>query len=855
MSAQVILEIIPEVSGTEQVESEIQGVGKAAQDAFKKANEENAKYESYMQRIEKAVIATGKANKNSNQEIQKTIAAFKQLASVIGQGALEQVAIEAEQAAKDVQQFGGEILKTAEKSKSMKAELRGLKAELAAMEEAGNDTGAEFERMVMRAAQLEDQIGDTAARVRALASDTFALDGSIELLNGVAAGYAAVQGVQGLFGEQNEDLQKTLLKVQSAMALVTAAQQLKLLTEKQSTAQLLINQGIEKFGVGIRNAYALATGRLTAAEVAQAAAARGAAASQQILNTVMSVSPVLLLVSAVALLVAVWSKYGDKSKENYEIEKELYGLRAKGFEETISNLDKFYSRLNDIRETQLRLAQIQKRNELELFDIKKLQLDQEERNIQSKRRAVGSETELVSKLDAAYEDYYAKLIDNDGAAAAAAKARIDFLEGQKKLLVELEDAEKKLANQRTILEAERLAKIKEIEKREALASAEAKVLIAADGSKKQLDAQVRVFKEEYRQAIDNANLTNSEKTKLYLEYLRKVRKAEQDFFKVDNIERKSQSINDIFNITGLDNQGKAAIALTVGFSPEEIKKKLQELNELVLAGTGDFKPVEIPVKPKADMDLFKQVYGAAIEAAKMITDSFYEDEAQKRKEDLTNTLSKIDEQKQAELSNKELTEAQRKAIEDKYRRLEAAAKLRAWKADQQAKGEQALINGLLAFTQSLAQQGYPAGLISGGIALGLAGVQAGLIFGKEPPEFAEGTKGNKVTPPGFKLVGEEGPELIYDGGGKKVITAPDTAKILAAYNIPALPDLSGAMALKDAAVGYAMPVIDYDKLGEAVGRNIAKHPKVALSIDKKGLQIHYISGNRKIQILNNDYSG
>mgnify|MGYP000933066306 CR=1 FL=1 len=855
MSAQVILEIIPEVSGTEQVESEIQGVGKAAQDAFKKANEENAKYESYMQRIEKAVIATGKANKNSNQEIQKTIAAFKQLASVIGQGALEQVAIEAEQAAKDVQQFGGEILKTAEKSKSMKAELRGLKAELAAMEEAGNDTGAEFERMVMRAAQLEDQIGDTAARVRALASDTFALDGSIELLNGVAAGYAAVQGVQGLFGEQNEDLQKTLLKVQSAMALVTAAQQLKLLTEKQSTAQLLINQGIEKFGVGIRNAYALATGRLTAAEVAQAAAARGAAASQQILNTVMSVSPVLLLVSAVALLVAVWSKYGDKSKENYEIEKELYGLRAKGFEETISNLDKFYSRLNDIRETQLRLAQIQKSNELELFDIKKLQLDQEERNIQSKRRAVGSETELVSKLDAAYEDYYAKLIDNDGAAAAAAKARIDFLEGQKKLLVELEDAEKKLADQRTILEAERLAKIKEIEKREALASAEAKVLIAADGSKKQLDAQVRVFKEEYRQAIDNTNLTNSEKTKLYLEYLRKVRKAEQDFFKVDNIERKSQSINDIFNITGLDNQGKAAIALTVGFSPEEIKKKLQELNELVLAGTGDFKPVEIPVKPKADMDLFKQVYGAAIEAAKMITDSFYEDEAQKREEDLTNTLSKIDEQKQAELSNKELTEAQRKAIEDKYRRLEAAAKLRAWKADQQAKGEQALINGLLAFTQSLAQQGYPAGLISGGIALGLAGVQAGLIFGKEPPEFAEGTKGNKVTPPGFKLVGEEGPELIFDGGGKKVITAPDTAKILAAYNIPALPDLSGAMALKDAAVGYAMPVIDYDKLGEAVGRNIAKHPKVALSIDKKGLQIHYISGNRKIQILNNDYSG
>jgi predicted nucleic acid-binding Zn-ribbon protein len=50
------------------------------------------------------------------------------------------------------------------------------------------------------------------------------------------------------------------------------------------------------------------------------------------------------------------------------------------------------------------------------------------------------------------------------------------------------------------------------------------------------------------------------------------------------------------------------------------------------------------------------------------------------------------------------------------------------------------------------------------------------------PAFKTGTKGSTVTPPGWKLVGEEGPELINTPGGEKVITAPDTASILSKYN-------------------------------------------------------------------------
>ena len=44
MAEQVILEIVPQVVGEEAIENEIKGVGEAAQQAFKKANTENAKY-------------------------------------------------------------------------------------------------------------------------------------------------------------------------------------------------------------------------------------------------------------------------------------------------------------------------------------------------------------------------------------------------------------------------------------------------------------------------------------------------------------------------------------------------------------------------------------------------------------------------------------------------------------------------------------------------------------------------------------------------------------------------------------------------------------------------------------------
>ena len=69
-----------------------------------------------------------------------------------------------------------------------------------------------------RVAQLRDAIGDAKALTDAYNPDQKfkALTAS---LSGVAGGFGAVQGAIALFGVESENVQKTLLKVQSAMAI------------------------------------------------------------------------------------------------------------------------------------------------------------------------------------------------------------------------------------------------------------------------------------------------------------------------------------------------------------------------------------------------------------------------------------------------------------------------------------------------------------------------------------------------------------------------------------------------------------------------------------------------------------
>ena len=102
----------------------------------------------------------------------------------------------------------------------------------------------------------------------------------------------------------------------------------------------------------------------------------------------------------------------------------------------------------------------------------------------------------------------------------------------------------------------------------------------------------------------------------------------------------------------------------------------------------------------------------------------------------------------------------------------------------QAAKDAATFNAILgtaqAVMQALANNAPPASYGLAAAAAVMGGVQVGLIQSEPLPAFAKGTKD---APSGFKWVGEEGPELIYDGGGYPIITHKESMKILEKYNI------------------------------------------------------------------------
>jgi len=142
--------------------------------------------------------------------------------------------------------------------KSLTGQLRGLKQELAALETAGKDGTAAFQQLLITAAKLEDQIGDTRDRVRILASDTFKFDAAVGATQALASGFEIAQGAAALFGSESEDLQRALLKVQAATAVANGVQQVAALITQESAVKTAVLTGAQA-------AYAAVVGASTGA--------------------------------------------------------------------------------------------------------------------------------------------------------------------------------------------------------------------------------------------------------------------------------------------------------------------------------------------------------------------------------------------------------------------------------------------------------------------------------------------------------------------------------------------------------------------------------------------------------------
>lgn len=106
---------------------------------------------------------------------------------------------------------------------NLKQQLKQAQVEVQTLSEKFGATSAQAVDAAKSAAILKDKISDAKALTDAFNPDAKfkAVSGA---LTGVAGGFSVVTGALGAFGKQNEDVEKALLKVQSAMAIASGAQ-------------------------------------------------------------------------------------------------------------------------------------------------------------------------------------------------------------------------------------------------------------------------------------------------------------------------------------------------------------------------------------------------------------------------------------------------------------------------------------------------------------------------------------------------------------------------------------------------------------------------------------------------------
>ncbi len=364
-------------------------------------------------------------------------------------------------------------------SESLRTRLKALTQQIAEMKLAGDDGTEAFQKLVIEAGNIKDAMADAGAEIKNAGSDTRTFDNLLGAAQAVAGGFAIAQGTAALFGDESEDLQKTLLKVNAAMAILQGFQTvgnalqkegaiIQLFSNKQriiTNAQLAIENGLQSTSVVVRIA---------------------AATAQRILNAAMAANPILLFISALVLVVTAMAAYIKKSRDA-EIQTGELNAAVEAATEGFEN----YA-LQIKQQSEKATSELEKNGALQ-SEIMKTQLKTEQ-DINQKR------SEEIARL----RQFLTTSRDADAKAIEAANDRLiqlskDRNEADAKADIEKNNLDKQLREEN--IKAQ-------------IASAETALLASKEGSEKQLQLQKKLVGLRSQEELNAAGLTEAEKTQI-----------------------------------------------------------------------------------------------------------------------------------------------------------------------------------------------------------------------------------------------------------------------------------------------------------------------------------------------------
>ncbi len=145
-----------------------------------------------------------------------------------------------EEVATKIETERANVEKAANAHTSLRSNIREVKEEMANLRANGIDeNSAAYKNLVNELGRLQDIRGDIQAQGSIMANDENQFAGMLSGLQGVVGGFTAAQGAVALFGAENEELQRIMLKVQSLMSITMGLQQVAQTLNKDSAFSLV----------------------------------------------------------------------------------------------------------------------------------------------------------------------------------------------------------------------------------------------------------------------------------------------------------------------------------------------------------------------------------------------------------------------------------------------------------------------------------------------------------------------------------------------------------------------------------------------------------------------------------------
>lgn len=306
---------------------------------------------------------------------------------------------------------------------SLRAQIREATLEFQRLRDSGTATAAEIDAAAARVGKLKDEMGDAADTAAALGTAAGKFGAITKGLGAVAGGFTAIQGAITLAGGDAKDFEKTMQKVQGAMALSQGLSQLSELGDAFGNMKKVavgafnsIKTAIGSTGIGL---LVVALGAIYAYWDDIKAAVSGVSSEQEELNKKSAEN-----LAAQEKQLGAISEQENILKLQGMSEEQIYQLKLQQYDQTIAAAKANVQNLETTATMQIEAAQRNQDILKGILDFLSLPLKALLSTVDAVGEALGQEWNLVQKLEGANKEI-AKFVFDPEAAKKEADKTID----------------------------------------------------------------------------------------------------------------------------------------------------------------------------------------------------------------------------------------------------------------------------------------------------------------------------------------------------------------------------------------------------------------------------------------------